>query len=280
MFAGIATRTRRAAVLASLVGAMGAGASACAISTSQEVALGRQYAAEIHQQLPIVGDAAIDSYINALGSRLAQRTQRRDIGYRFYVVNTDAVNAFAIPGGFVYVNRGLIEETRNLSELAAVLAHEIAHVDERHGAEQLERLQRANIGLTLAYILIGRAPGTLERLAIDVGGAALFASYSRSAEREADDRAIAMLVGSGIDPRGMVTFFDTLLRERRRRPSTLEQWFSTHPLTEDRIRATERQIERYPQTLLDGLIRNTPEFEAFQARVRALPPPPAEFRTR
>ncbi|HWV57433.1 MAG TPA: M48 family metallopeptidase [Longimicrobiales bacterium] len=272
---GIATRVRSTAALVSFLVVV---AGACAVSPRQEIELGRQYAAEISQQLPIVNDPEIDRYINALGTRIAQHTTRRDFTYRFYVVNTDAVNAFAIPGGFVYVNRGLIERTENLSELAAVLAHEIAHVDERHGAEQIERVQRANIGLTLAYILIGRAPGGLERAAIQLGGAAVFASYSRAAEREADALAVPMLVAAGIDPRGLPSFFRTLLEERSRRPGAVEQWFSTHPLEEDRIAQAEAQIAQYPPDWLRNLTTNTAEFEAFQARVRALPPPPPEFR--
>jgi len=272
---GIATRVRSTATLITF---LAAALGACAVSPRQEIELGQQYAAEISRQLPIVNDAEINAYINALGNQIAQHTTRREFSYRFYVVNTDAVNAFAIPGGFVYVNRGLIERTENLSELAAVLAHEIAHVDERHGAEQMERMQRANVGLTLAYILIGRAPGGLERAAIQLGGAAVFASYSRSAEREADETAIPLLVAAGIDPRGMPSFFRTLLEERSRRPGAVEQWFATHPLAEDRIAQAEAQIAQYPPERLRSLTTNSAEFEAFKARVRALPPPPPEFR--
>jgi predicted Zn-dependent protease len=250
---------------------------ACSISQQEEIQLGRQYAAEINRELPIVEDAAVNRYINLVGDRIA-RQGKRNIDYTFYVANTDAVNAFAVPGGFVYVNRGLIERTSNLAELAGVMAHEIAHVEERHGAEQLERMQRANLGLNLAYILLGRAPGTLERAAVQIGGAAIFASYSRSAEREADDVAVPLLVAAGIDPNGLVTFFKKLLEERESRPSTVEQWFSTHPLTEDRIAEVRNEIRQIPPATLRNLTVNTDQYEDMKARLRRYPAPPAQFR--
>src|SRR5690606_38405957 len=170
-----------------------------AISTRQEAQLGQQYAAQINAELPIVNDATVNRYLNQLGDQIA-RAGTRQIGYTFYIVNSDVVNAFALPGGYVYVNRALIEATDNLAELAGVLAHEIGHVEERHGAEQLERMQAANVGLGLAYILLGREPGTLERAAIEVGGGLYFASHGRAAENEADAVAVRLLASSGYDP--------------------------------------------------------------------------------
>ncbi|MBI4544003.1 MAG: M48 family metalloprotease [Gemmatimonadetes bacterium] len=250
----------------------------CALSTREEVALGRQYAAEVNRQLPIVQDPALERYINLLGDRIARQGGRK-LDYTFYVVNIDAVNAFALPGGFVYLNRGLIERTDNLAELAGVVAHEVAHVEERHGAEQLERVQRANLGLTLAYVLLGRAPSGVERAAIEVGGAAVFARYGRDAEREADALAVKLLPRAGIDPNGLITFFRELLAERERQPSVLEQWFSTHPLTEERIAETRELIRQ--QGLEDPrLIVNTEQYEAFKARLKDYPPPPPEFRAK
>ncbi len=250
---------------------------ACGISEQQEIQIGRQYAAEINRELPIIEDATIHRYINLLGDRIA-RQGGRDLDYTFYVVNTNAVNAFAVPGGFIYVNRGLIERADNLSELAGVLAHEIGHVEERHSAEQIERMQRANLGLSMAYILLGRAPGTLERAGVQIAGAAIFAGFSRAAENEADAVAVPLLVSAGINPNGLVTFFQKLLEDQQRRPSTVEQWFSTHPLTQDRIENVRAEIARVPQSQLRNLTVNTEQFEAFQARVRSYPPPPARFR--
>lgn len=250
---------------------------ACGISQQQEIELGRQYAAEINRELPIVEDATIHRYINLLGDRIA-RQGGRNIDYTFYVVNTAAVNAFAVPGGFIYVNRGLIERTENLSELAGVLAHEIGHVEERHSVEQLERMQRANLGLSMAYILLGRRPGTLEQAGVQVAGAAIFAGFSRSAENEADAVAVPLLVSAGINPNGLVSFFYKLLEEQQRQPSTVEQWFSTHPLTRDRIENVQSEINRIPQAQLRNLTVNTEQYEAFKSRLRSYRAPPAQFR--
>ncbi len=271
-------RLHRAAMPAFAAGATVL-AAGCGISQRQEVEIGRQYAAEINRELPIVEDAAVNRYVNLLGDRIA-RQGTRNIDYTFYVVNTDQVNAFALPGGFIYVNRGLVERTDNLAEFAGVLAHEIGHVEERHSVEQIERMQRANIGLSLAYILLGRAPGGLERAGIEVAGAAIFAGFSRSAENEADAVAVRLLPSAGIDPNGLVTFFKELLEERQRRPTAVEQWFSTHPLTEDRIANTRAMVRQLPPAATRDLIVNTRQFDAFKTRLRQYPPPPPRFRQR
>ncbi|MGQ0561887.1 MAG: M48 family metalloprotease, partial [Gemmatimonadota bacterium] len=153
-------------------------AAACGVSTQQEISMGAQYAAEINRQLPLVNDAQVVSYINRLGDQLA-RAGGRGLNYTFYVVNSDVVNAFAVPGGYVYINRGLMERSGSMSEVAGVLAHEIGHVEERHGIEQMEKLQGANLGLNLAYVLLGRAPSSLESAGINVIGSAVFAKFSR-----------------------------------------------------------------------------------------------------
>jgi predicted Zn-dependent protease len=250
---------------------------ACAISQQQEVQLGQDYAAQVESQLPIVRNASIDNYINSLGHELARLTARPGLAWRFRVVNTDAVNAFAVPGGFVYINRGLIERTANLSELAGVMAHEIGHVEHRHSVEQLERAQRANLGLTVAYILMGRAPSGVERAAIDVGGGLYFSSHSREAENEADATAVDLLVRAGIDPNGVPSFFQKLLNEQGGSRGGL-QWFSTHPTTQDRISNTRSLVARYSAQQLRGLRRDTDAFRSFKSAVRSLPAPPAQYR--
>jgi beta-barrel assembly-enhancing protease len=253
----------------------GAGAAAC-VSIQQEIELGRQYAAEINQQLPIVEDARIHGYINELGTLIQRQPGNRDIPYTFYVVNIDQVNAFAIPGGHVYINRGLIERSENLSELAGVVAHEIGHVEARHGTEQMERLQAAQAGLAVATILLGQEPEGLAGAAVQVGAQAYFAHHSRADEFEADSIGVRLLPGAGIDPAGMAAFFQKLLEDRQRSPSIFEQWFSTHPLAEDRIDRVRAIIDALPPT---GELRMTSAgYDDFKARVRRLPPPPEEFR--
>lgn len=269
----------RNSVAAGLIAGTTALAGGCAISQQQEVQLGQQYAAQINQELPIVDDAAVNRYVNTLGDQLARQGDR-NIGYRFYVVNTDVVNAFAVPGGYIYVNRGLIEKAANVSELAGVLAHEIGHVEGRHSVEQLERAQTANAGLTLAYVLLGRTPSGVERTAIDVGGSLYFASHSREAENEADATAIDLLVSAGIHPQGLITFFEKLMADQSRTPSQLEQWFSTHPTTQDRIDATQAMIAQIPQSRLRGLQTNTNAFQSMKQTLRRYPAPPPEYRAR
>jgi len=250
-----------------------AGACAPAITTQQEVQVGQQQAAQINQQLPIVQDASINNYINQIGQSISRAADPRGIPYRFYVVNSGAVNAFAIPGGHIYVTRALIERADNLSELTGVLGHEIAHVTERHGIEQWQRAQQANMGLSVLYgVLLGRQPGTVERVGVQAAGGAWMAGHSREAEREADNRGLEFVARAGYNPRGMVTFFDELLQERRRNPSRLEQWFSTHPLTEERIANTSRTVSA--MNLPANLVTDTRAYQSFRARVRSLPAAP------
>ncbi|MDQ3605724.1 MAG: M48 family metallopeptidase [Gemmatimonadota bacterium] len=262
---------RRPAVALALGAAvLPAAGCAPAISTQQEVQLGAQQANEINRQLPLVSDRAVVSYINDLGRSIARNADPRGIQYSFYVVNSNQVNAFAIPGGHVYVNRGLVERADNVSELAGVLGHEIAHVVERHGIEQWQRAQNANLGLSLLYgVLLGRNPGGLEQAGVQLAGGAYFASYGRGAEREADMLAIQYTTRTGIHPRGIVTFFQELLNERKRNPSRVEQWFATHPLTEERIADTSQAITALNPS--PNLAMDSQAFQQFRARVRSLP---------
>jgi beta-barrel assembly-enhancing protease len=237
--------------------------------------MGAEYAAQINRQLPLVNDAAINNYVNNLGRSIAQQGNR-GLQYRFYVVNAAQVNAFAVPGGHVYLNRGLIERARNMSELAGVLAHEIAHVEHRHGIDQMERAQGANLALTAAYVLLGRAPTGIEEAAIGVGGQLYFARHSREAENEADASAVGLLVRARIDPNGLTSFFNVLLSEQQRQPGSVEQWFSTHPLTTDRVANTQRMIAQVSPAQLRGLRQDSNDFQSMRNRLRGLPAAPRQ----
>lgn len=241
-------------------------AGACAISTQQEQELGASYAAQLESELEFVNDATINNYISSLGNRLA-RQGRRGLTYRFRVVNSDVVNAFAVPGGYIYINRGIIERASSMSELAGVMAHEIAHVEERHSAEQLGRVQTANLGLTLAYVLMGRQPSAVENAAINVGGGLVLARYSREAEQEADAVAVPMMVAAGIDPRGLSSFFRKMLADEKRQASTLEMWFSTHPTTADRVEEVQARIAEIPPSQLRGLATDDQAFHNIKSRL-------------
>ncbi len=262
---------RRTAGILALGGgvALSGCASASSVTPQQEAQLGAQYAAEINRQLPIVQNPSVHGYINQLGRSIARRVDPR-LEYTFYVVDAPEVNAFAIPGGYIYVNRGLIERADNMSELAGVLGHEVGHVVERHGLEQMARMQNTELGLNLGYILLGRAPGQLEQAAVGAAAQGLIvAPNSREAENEADEVAVQYLVQSGINPEGLVTMFRELLREQQGSPSSVEQWFSTHPLTQERIEHVSRLISALPASAL-SLPRDSPAFDRFQQQVRAL----------
>jgi beta-barrel assembly-enhancing protease len=242
------------------------------ISTQQEVQLGDEYAAQLNQELPLVRDQSIVNYINSLGNQIAQRADQRGLRYNFYIVNAPEVNAFAVPGGHIYVNRGLVERATNMSELAGVLAHEVGHVVHRHSVEQIQRAQTAQTGLAVVYgVLLGRNPSGIEQIGTQVIGSAVFAGYSRDAEREADQTAIQYLVASGIHPQGLVTMFEKLLAERQGSPGAVDTWFSTHPTSEERIENARQGIASLPPSSLQGLSTSSQAYADFRSRVSRLP---------
>src|SRR3979411_106944 len=153
--------------------------ASCSVSQDQEVALGRQNAEEINAQLPIVTDPVIAGYIQDLGNSIAKTTSRADLDWHFYVVNTRQVNAFALPGGYIYVNRGLIESARKLHELTGTLGHEIGHVIQRHTVKQMQTAEKANVGVAVVCTLTNICHSGLAQAAVQVGGTALFAKHSR-----------------------------------------------------------------------------------------------------
>jgi predicted Zn-dependent protease len=270
---------RRTAAVACLCGAGAAAGCAPQVSTQQEVALGADYSAQINRQMPMLNDQATVNYVNQIGSQLAAIADPRGIRYHFYVVNSDVVNAFALPGGYVYINRAIIERADNVSELAGVLAHEIGHVAERHSIEQLQRAQNANLGLNVLYgVLLGRAPSGVEQAGIQVGGTAVFAGYTRDAEREADRVGVAYLVRGGYNPNGLATFFEELLSLQQRQPSRVEQWFSTHPTTQERVANARAIIAATPGAQGGNLITDTRAFQNIRSRVTSLPAPPDRRR--
>ena len=255
-------------------------ATACSVSTQEEVQMGTEYAQQINAQLPIVSDPEINRYINVLGDSLARLTGRADLDWRFYIVDAKEVNAFAVPGGFIYVNRGLIERTQTMDELAGVLGHEIAHVTRRHSVKQMEKAQKANVGVTLACILTSVCASDVAQAAINVAGGAVFARFSRSDENEADVDGFNTVVKARISPRGMVTMFERLLEERRRRPAGVETWFATHPLEEDRIANIQARISAMPAATMNALSRDSRNYQTFKSRVMSLPPSPAPRQLR
>lgn len=257
--------------------ALGACASAASVTTQQEEQIGAQYSQQVNQQLPLIRDTYTNQYINQLGRRLAQIADPRGIPYTFYVVNSDVVNAFSIPGGYVYVNRGLIERADNEAQLAGVLGHEIGHVVERHSITQMARAQNANNVLTVLYgVLLRRNPSTVEQAGIQVGGSAVFAGYSRDAERQADRDGVAYMTRAGYNPHQLTAFFEKLMALEKTQPSKIESFFATHPGTQERISDVQQYIASTPGANAPNLRNDTQAFQSFRARVRSLTPAPQD----
>ena len=237
------------------------------VSLQEEAELGDAYAAQVQREVPLIRDTEAVTTLNRIGDDLARRADRTGRQYTFYLVDSPEVNAFALPGGHIFVHRGLIESADEASELAGVLGHEIAHVTERHGIEQMKKRRGAGTLVTIIYVLLGREPGLVEQIAIEAGGAAVFARYGREAEREADRRAVETLPAAGYDPEGVATFFEELLAQQAREPGLLDTWFSTHPTSRERVDNTRAMI-RTLNVDRARLTDDTPEYQAFRARVR------------
>lgn len=264
---------------------LGAGLLAClvalplagCINENREIAIGEQIASQVNSQVPLVRDVPLALYVNDLGRLIARRSARPELQYHFYIVNTPGINAFALPGGHIYVNRGLIERTGNVSELAGILAHEIGHVAARHGAENLQRHMRTRSVAAVMYQLVLDREPLLDQEALRLGGELWASSHSRADEAEADRLAVNYLVATGVDPRGMLSLFSALLEEEAQDPQAMaaaDSWFSTHPATAARMNATRGHIREVMATPLEReLARNNESYAAFLRRLSALPPP-------
>jgi predicted Zn-dependent protease len=243
----------------------------CGISQQQEIQLGQQEAQKVNAQLPLVRDAAIGRYINSLGNSIARATSRSDLNWRFAVVNSSEINAFALPGGYIYVNRGVLERASNESELAAVLAHEIEHVVRRHSVQRLQQAQGANVGVGLACAFTNLCTSQVGQTGISVAGTALFAKFSRSDEIEADEGGFRTMIRAGINPRGMVTFFNKLLAAERGGSGTVMPWFASHPGTRDRMADMQRMLSQVPARQLRSLRTTSGSFDAMKRRLAVQP---------
>lgn len=204
-------------------------------------------ASEVNPHLPIIQDPLINGYLTSVGRTIGEVSGRPNVDYRFYLVNTDVVNAFALPGGHIYLTRGLIEKTRSGSEFAGVLAHEIGHVAARHGVQKMQRQLRTGSLVNVLYnTILGGEPEILRDNSLQLANAVWSAGHSRQDEQEADRLAVRYLARAGVDPHGMVTLLSALLAEEQQAPEMgrMEMWLSSHPLTSDRLSAAERNIDR------------------------------------
>lgn len=265
-------RTVRAAAALVTLALLGACSS---ISQQQEVQMGAQEAQQVNAQLPILSDPTVNTYVNSLGRAIASRTSRGDLNWQFAVVNTDVINAFALPGGYIYVNRGVLSRAANESELAGVIGHEIEHVVQRHSVKQMEQSQGANIGVALACTLTNVCASQAAQAAIQVGGTAVFAKFSRADEVQADEGGFYNVIRAGISPRGMLTFFEKLLAEEQQSGgnSAASSWFADHPGTQDRIADIQRMLKENAGKL-NGLRTDSQAFDSMKRRLAQLPAAP------
>ena len=214
-------------------------------SVEQDQEIGRQSADEAERHLPILKDRSIQAYVDGVGKRLAGVAPGASYPYQFKVVNVADINAFALPGGYLYVNRGLIEAAQNEGQLAGVMAHEMAHVALRHGTNQASRAYLGQAGLGLLGGLLGKNDASTQQKIAAVGGFGLntlFLKYSRAAEEQADVIGAQMMAKAGYDPADMVAFFDILARTQARDPGKVEQFFSSHPAPANRAARIDQEI--------------------------------------
>ncbi|MBC8087706.1 MAG: M48 family metalloprotease [Phycisphaerae bacterium] len=244
----------------------------CLASTQREVQMGADYAAQINRQLPLVEDPEVNRYINLIGDSIARVADDRSLQWHFYVVNQDEINAFAVPGGYIYINRGLVERAQNMSQLAGVLGHEIGHVVKRHSMKQMQKAEQANVGTAAICIF---APSVCNSqvgsAAIQLGGAGVFAKFSRDDEAQADEVGVQYTTRAGINPNGVPGMFNILLAERKTNPGAVEVLFASHPLEESRVAATQAQIAKINPAIIQSTTTDSPGFQSFKRRLASLP---------
>jgi beta-barrel assembly-enhancing protease len=238
------------------------------ISVADEIAIGKQAQAEVRKETPQLRDDAVQTYVTRIGRRLAAQAKGARYPYSFSVANYREINAFALPGGPVWVNRGAIEASRNESQLAGVLAHEIAHISQRHSAEQLSNAMVANLGLNLLGALLGNSGGaTTANIAARYVASGAFLKFSRDDERDADRVGAAIMARAGWDPHGMIELMQTIRERRRRDPSSVEVFFSNHPSPGDRVSELNRVVPKRRAGT-----RDSAGFQSILGRLKKLPP--------
>jgi beta-barrel assembly-enhancing protease len=245
----------------------GAGAIAL-ISVKDEIAIGAQTQQQVRRQVPELRDVAVRSYITDVGRQLARQARGAAYPYSFSVADYREINAFALPGGPVWIHRGAIARARNEAELASVLAHEVAHISERHAADQLTKAMGANLALGLLGALLGDGSGAqAAQIAAQFVATGAFLKFSRDDEREADRVGADIMHRAGWDARGMIDFMMLLRSEQGRDPGSVEEFFSSHPSPEGRIELLQQTVSR-----LKGGRRDSARFQEIKRRLASLPP--------
>jgi beta-barrel assembly-enhancing protease len=235
-------------------------------SLEKEIALGRQLAQEVERQAKVINDPTVAEYVNRLGQNLVRNSDAK-VPFTIKVLDSEEVNAFALPGGFFFVNSGLILKADTEAELAGVMGHEIAHVACRHGTRNATRGEIAQIAMIAASIAIpygwtGYAVRQGASMAIPLG----FLTFSRANEREADHLGLQYMYKAGYDPAAFVDFFEKIESLEKKKPGTVAKVFSTHPMTDDRITAAQKEIQQDLPPRSEYVV-STSEFNDVKARL-------------
>jgi predicted Zn-dependent protease len=237
-------------------------------SLEKEIALGKRLAQEVERQAKLVDDPIVAEYVNRVGQNLVRNSDAK-VPFTIKVLDSEEVNAFALPGGFFFVNSGLILKAESESELAGVMAHEIAHVAARHGTRQATRGELAQIAMIPVMIMSGGWTGYAiyqgASLAIPMG----FLAFTRSMEREADYLGLQYMYKAGYDPTSFVDFFEKIQTMEKRKPGSVAKVFATHPMTDDRIATSQKEIEKILVAKPEYVV-NTSEFNDVKARLYSL----------
>jgi predicted Zn-dependent protease len=236
-------------------------------SLEKEIALGKGLAQEVERQAKIIDDPVIAEYVNRLGQNLVRNSDAK-VPFTIKVIDTEEVNAFALPGGFFFVNSGLVLKADSEAELAGVMAHEIAHVAARHGTRQATRGEIAQLA-TIPLIFMGGWTGYGIRQAASVAIPVGFLSFSRGFESEADMFGLQYMYKSGYDPEAFVDFFEKIQSMEKKKPGTMSKVFSTHPMTEDRIQTAQKNIQVLLKERPEYVV-TTSEFNDVKGRLMAL----------
>ncbi len=249
------------------IGDRGVGKGVNLYSIEKEIALGRQLAEEVERQAKVITDPVVSEYVNRIGQNLVRNSDAK-VPFTIKVLDNDELNAFALPGGFFFVNTGIIRLAESESELAGVMAHEIAHVAARHGTRQASRAEITNWA-TIPLIFMGGWGGYAVRQAAGLALPVTFLKFSRGFEEEADFLGVQYLYKTGYDPNSMITLFERLQAQEKKKPGALSKAFSTHPPTQDRIKKIQQAINEVLPNKAEYAL-NTSEFDEVRQRVQKL----------
>jgi len=237
-------------------------------SIEKEIALGKQMAQEVERQAKIVDDPIVAEYVNRIGQNLVRNSDAK-VPFTIKVIDSEEINAFALPGGFFFVNTGILLNADNEAEMAGVMAHEIGHVAARHGTRQATRGQIAQIGSIVPLIAVGGLAGYGIYQAMGLVVPMGFLKFSRGFESEADMLGLEYMYKAGYDPGAFVDFFEKVQSQEKRKPGTMSKLFSSHPPTEDRIKHSQEIIQKYLKAKPEYVV-STSEFDNVKTRTMAM----------